>query len=205
MMKAGHSQAFSRLADFSRLAADGTVMADPDSVSLEVCNQMVEEASNDGYGRGLADGRAERSAEIAAERATDAAEFERRLTLAREEWTRAFCDRFGEDLSAVHATLARSIAVRLATVVEPWLDERLRHHAMHELEECVLRAVEKGSKPLIEGPQDLIDGIRGILEGRGVVADYTVSPTPSLKVSIDDTVIEERFDSWLAELKALTV
>ena len=152
MMKGSHPQAFARLADFGRLAADGSVLADDDVITLEACNQMVEEAANAGYERGLAAGRGERDAEIEAERAQDVAEFERAgLAQAHEEWTRAFCDRFGEDLSAVHATLARSVAVRLAAVFEPWLDERLRHQAMHELEECVLRAVEKGSKPLIEG------------------------------------------------------
>lgn len=157
------------------------------------------------YRRGLEEGRAAARIEYAKHIDDLRREAEADRMADRMAWTQAEAARFAEDLEASLVEVEGRIAEVVARVLEPFLVEAQRRRAVHELIEAIstLTQRQQGLDLSISGPEDLLVALGERLNGR-VKLNLSVTDTPDVRVSADDTVIETRLGGWIASLSEAT-
>ena len=128
MMARLHSPAFPLLSDFDRQDGQG---GKPDHDS------QLKSAFEDGYQQGLAEGRAEAQAD-GEYRLTEAETlFATQLSDERQSWQRDCADVLAARFDGATKLIERNIEDRIATLLRPWLIERLRERAIEDLEKAI--------------------------------------------------------------------
>jgi hypothetical protein len=193
MMARLHSPAFPLLSDFDRQDGQGDKL-DHDS--------QLKSAFEDGYQQGLAEGRAEAQAD-GEYRLTEAETlFAAQLSEERQSWQRECADVLAARLDGATKLIERNIEDRIATLLRPWLIERLRERAIEDLEKAIARALVDGAKVHIEAPEEILTHLRERLPTETFQIGYSESNSPDIRAHIDDTEIEANISAWIAGLEA---
>jgi hypothetical protein len=193
MMARLHSPAFPLLSDFDRQDGQGDK---PDHDS------QLKSAFEDGYQQGLAEGRAEAQAD-GEYRLTEAETlFAAQLSEERQSWQRECADVLAARLDGATKLIERNIEDRIATLLRPWLIERLRERAIEDLEKAIARALVDGAKVHIEAPEEILTHLRERLPTETFQIGYSESNSPDIRAHIDDTEIEANIAAWIAGLEA---
>ncbi len=99
--------------------------------------------------------------------------------------------------------IERNIEDRIATLLRPWLIERLRERAVQDLEKAIARALAEGAKVHIEAPAEVLTHLRERLPTDAFQIGYSESSSPDIRAHIEDTEIEANISAWIAELEAM--
>jgi hypothetical protein len=193
MMARFHSPAFQLLSDFGR--AGGAI----EEIDHEA---QLKAAFEDGYRQGHADGRAEAEADaelLLVEAATRHAED---LAEQLRVWQRDCADILLQRLEGAERLIASSIEERVATLLRPWLIERLRERALQDLERAIYRSLSSGAKVHVEAPAEIIQHFREHLQSETLQIGFSESSGADVRAYIEDTYIEVNFSAWIAELEA---
>jgi hypothetical protein len=195
MMGRSHSPAFPLLSDFER--------QDGQSGKPDIDSQL-KSAFEDGYQQGLADGRAEAQAD-GEYRLTEAETlFAAQLSEERQSWQRDCADVLAARFDGATKLIERNIEDRIATLLRPWLIERLRERAKEDLEKAIARALVEGAKVHIEAPAEILTHLRERLPTGAFQIGYSESNSPDIRADIEDTEIEANISAWIAQLEATT-
>jgi len=189
-----HSRAFSLLSDFDRKDGGGK----PDQES------QLKSAFENGYQRGLADGRAEAQADGELRLAESEVLHATRLDEERQSWHRDCADVLAARFDASVKSIERKIEDRVAVLLRPWLIEQLRERALQDLEKAIARALSEGAKVHIEAPAEVLTQLRERLPTQALQIGYSDSGSPDIRAHIEDTAIEANISLWIAELEAAT-
>lgn len=188
-----HSSAFSLLSDFDRENAS----AKPDYEA------EIKSAFEEGYRHGHADGRTEADAD-AELRLTEAMGLHsEQLAEEKQIWHRDCADVLTARLENVTKLIEMSIEERVATLLRPWLIDRLRDRALQDLEKAIARALVEGAKVHIEAPTGIIQHLRERLPTDGFQIGYSESPNSDIRAHIEDTEIELNISAWIAALETI--
>lgn len=192
MTRAPRSSAFELLADFGGRGVD-----------LSLDREAVVKASyDDGYRKGVADGKEESVAECEQRLADASQAFEARLKDECARWEKECGAALAVKLEIAAESLGRTIGDRVSALLRPWLMARLHDHAMFEFEKAVERAIKEGAKVHIEGPADALSGFRERFPVELLQIAFTETAEPQVLTQVDATQIEINFEAWLADLKA---
>jgi len=189
-----HSRAFSLLSDFDRKDGGGK----PDQES------QLKSAFENGYQRGLADGRAEAQADGELRLAESEVLHATRLDEERQSWHRDCADVLAARFDASVKSIERKIEDRVAVLLRPWLIEQLRERALQDLEKAIARALSEGAKVHIEAPAEVLTQLRERLPTQALQIGYSDSGSPDIRAHIEDTAIEANISLWIAKLEAAT-
>jgi flagellar biosynthesis/type III secretory pathway protein FliH len=189
-----HSRAFPLLSDFDRKDGGGK----PDQES------QLKSAFENGYQRGLADGRAEAQADGELRLAESEVLHATRLDEERQSWHRDCADVLAARFDASVKSIERKIEDHVAVLLRPWLIEQLRERALQDLEKAIARALSEGAKVHIEAPAEVLTQLRERLPTQALQIGYSDSGSPDIRAHIEDTAIEANISLWIAELEAAT-
>jgi flagellar biosynthesis/type III secretory pathway protein FliH len=189
-----HSRAFSLLSDFDRKDGGGK----PDQES------QLKSAFENGYQRGLADGRAEAQADGELRLAESEVLHATRLDEERQSWHRDCADVLAARFDASVKSIERKIEDRVAVLLRPWLIEQLRERALQDLEKAIARALSEGAKVHIEAPAEVLTQLRERLPTQALQIGYSDSGSPDIRAHIEDTAFVANISLWIAELEAAT-
>jgi hypothetical protein len=195
MMTRSHSPAFQLLSDFGRRNGDA---GKPNH------EEQLKSAFEDGYQQGLSDGRAEAQADGELRLAEAETLFAERLEAERQVWRRDCADILADRLDGAAKLIERNIEDRVATLLRPWLIERLRERAVQDLEKAIARALADGAKVHIEAPAEILSHLRERLPTAGFQIGYSENASADVRAHIEDTEIEANISAWIAELEAAT-
>ena len=156
-----------------------------------------------------AEGRREGEA-LARREAQDAAAAERQaaaaaLAEARQLWVEAesaaLAGAFAEQIRALEAGLARSVA----RVLQPFLTDALRQEAIRALHATLasLVADDQAGTLAVTGPADLVAALVGRLDLPPDRVTVTPDGGPDLRIRTNGTVIETRLRAWGERVAAL--
>jgi flagellar biosynthesis/type III secretory pathway protein FliH len=193
MIARTHSSAFSLLSDFDR---EGFAVAAP---SYE---EQLNSAFDDGRRQGHAEGRAEAEADAEMTLTDIRVRHAEELSSEKDNWQRECADVLVAQLKSALELVERSIEERVAELLKPWLIERLRDRAVHDLERAISRSLVEGAKIHIEAPAEMIQHLRELLPPEGSQVGYSESATADVRAHIDETIIEANISTWVAELEA---
>jgi hypothetical protein len=194
MMARLHSPAFSLLTDFDR--ASGEELPDFDT--------QLKAAFEEGYQRGLTDGRAEAEADCEMRLAEATTRHAEELAHEKQNWELTCADVLFARLESAAKLIEQSIEERVSDLLRPWLLERLRVRALQDLEKAISRSLSEGAKVHIEAPGEILEHLRAHLPSESFQIGYSESPTSDVRAHIDDTRIEANLSAWIAELEAIT-
>jgi flagellar biosynthesis/type III secretory pathway protein FliH len=189
-----HNRAFPLLSDFDRKDGGGK----PDQES------QLKSAFENGYQRGLADGRAEAQADGELRLAESEVLHATRLDEERQSWHRDCADVLAARFDASVKSIERKIEDCVAVLLRPWLIEQLRERALQDLEKAIARALSEGAKVHIEAPAEVLTQLRERLPTQALQIGYSDSGSPDIRAHIEDTAIEANISLWIAELEAAT-
>ena len=164
----------------------------------------LKSAFEDGYQQGLSDGRAEAQADAEVRLAEAETLFLERLNLERNAFRQECADVLAARLDGAVKLIERAVGERVATLLNPWLVERLRERAVQDLEGAITRALAEGAKVHIEAPAELLEHLRGRLPNEAFQIGYSESTSADIRAHIEDTVIEANIAAWISELEAAT-
>ncbi len=193
MMARHHSPAFSLLSDFDRVSESAEV---PDHEA------QLKAAFDEGYRQGHADGRAEAEADAELLLAEASTRHANDLADERSTWQRECADVLISRLQGAEKSLGHDIEERVATLLRPWLIDRLRDQALLDLERAISRALVDGTNVHIEAPSGIIQHLRDRLPSQTFQIGYSETPDSDVRVHIEDTKIEVNISAWIAELEA---
>ncbi len=154
-----------------------------------------------------------REAEEAAQAALAAAEaarledqqaFEARIAAMREEWTLQEADRLASGFKDALDGLGAQLSDALAPILAPFVEEKVRAHALRDLASLVQQQMALGSGAIrISGPQDLIDALDARL-GAASGITFTPAATAEVRMEADGAVIETQLEAWRHRLAGLS-
>lgn len=157
--------------------------------------------AREAYERGLAEARAAAQDELAM-----AISDERRAAAKQlEDQRRLWKDREGERLAAAIttglATIETRIAETVATIIEPFVTERVRIAACSDVVATVKDISNRSRGVAIElkGPDDLVRSVAERLP-KDIVVTTLASEGPEVRAIVDQTIIETRIGAWLQRL-----
>jgi hypothetical protein len=107
-------------------------------------------------------------------------------------------------LENITRLIESSIEERVATLLRPWLLDRLRERALQDLEKAIGRALVEGAKVHVEAPAEIVQHLRERLPTEGFQIGYSESQNSDIRAHIEDTKIELNVSAWIAELEAMT-
>lgn len=194
MMARLHSPAFPLLTDFDR----------PPGEELPDFDTQLKAATEDGYQRGLADGRAEAESDCEMRLAEAATRHAEELAHEKQNWELTCADVLFARLESAAKLIEHSLEERVSELLRPWLLERLRVRALQDLEKAISRSLCEGAKVHIAAPGEILEHLRAHLPSESFQIGYSESPTSDIRVHIDDTRIEANLSAWIAELEAIT-
>ncbi|MBN9246611.1 MAG: hypothetical protein J0I81_04035 [Hyphomicrobium sp.] len=188
-----HSSAFSLLSDFDR--ENAVVERDYEA--------EIKSAFEEGYRHGHADGRTEMEAD-AEHRLTEATSLHaEQLLEEKQNWQRDCADVLAARLENVSKLIEASIEERVATLLRPWLAERLRERALQDLENAIARALVEGAKIHIEAPAEIVVHLRERLPAEGLQIGYSETENSDIRAHIEETEIEVNISAWVSALEAV--
>ncbi len=193
MMARLHSPAFSLLSDFDRARAGADA---PDHEA------QLKTAHDDGYRQGHADGRSEAEADAELLLTEASARHANDLVEEKNAWQRECADVLISRLEGAEKLIAHHIEERVATLLRPWLIERLRGQALENLERAISRALVEGAKVHIEAPAEIVQRLRERLPSETFQIGFSDSPNADVRVHVENTKIEVDISAWIAELEA---
>jgi len=203
MNRTARSLAFSKLAEFAPHAGAEGGYVNTGLIEVSACEAMIETATQEGLQRGYDVGRAEAMVEADARIAQLEASFSEQIAQERARWMGEIGLRLAEDVASNSFVLAQELSQKLATILEPWIDQQIRRRSLEDLERAVLRVASEGSKLIVRGPQDLVEHVLACLSERNLTAEAIVAPEAALQLSIDETMIAHHLEQWMADLKAV--
>ena len=187
------SSAFSLLSDFDR--ENAVVERDYEA--------EIKAAFEEGYRHGHADGRAETEADAEIRLTETMALHSRQLLEEKQAWQHECADALVARLEGVTKHIEASIEERVATLLRPWLTDRLREQALQDLEKAIGRALVEGAKVHIEAPREIIDRLRDRLPAAGFQIGYSESSSSDIRAQIEETEIELNISAWIAALETV--
>ncbi|WP_045834910.1 hypothetical protein [Hyphomicrobium sp. 99] len=189
-----HSSAFSLLSDFDR--ENAVVERDYEA--------EIKSAFEEGYRHGHADGRTETEADAELRLTEVMALHSEQLFEEKQNWQRDCADLLAARLENVTKLIEASIEERVATLLRPWLVERLRERALQDLEKAIARALAEGAKVHIEAPAEILLRLRERLPIEGLQVGFSESQNSDIRAHIEETEIEVNISAWIAALEAVT-
>jgi len=187
------SSAFSLLSDFDR--ENAVVERDYEA--------EIKAAFEEGYRHGHADGRAETEADAEIRLTETMALHSRQLLEEKQAWQHECADVLVARLEGVTKHIEASVEERVATLLRPWLTDRLREQALQDLEKAIGRALVEGAKVHIEAPLEIIDRLRDRLPAAGFQIVYSESSSSDIRAQIEETEIELNISAWIAALETV--
>lgn len=187
------SSAFSLLSDFDR--ENAVVERDYEA--------EIKAAFEEGYRHGHADGRAETEADAEIRLTETMALHSRQLLEEKQAWQHECADVLVARLEGVTKHIEASVEERVATLLRPWLTDRLREQALQDLEKAIGRALVEGAKVHIEAPREIIDRLRDRLPAAGFQIVYSESSSSDIRAQIEETEIELNISAWIAALETV--
>jgi len=188
-----HSSAFSLLSDFDR--ENAVVERDYEA--------EIKSAFEEGYRHGHTDGRTEMEAD-AELRLTEATSLHaEQLFEEKQNWQRDCADVLVARLENVSKLIEASIEERVATLLRPWLAERLRERALQDLENAIARALVEGAKVHIEAPAEIVVHLRERLPVEGLQIGFSETENSDIRAHIEETEIEVNISAWVAALESV--
>ncbi|MBN9552535.1 MAG: hypothetical protein J0H31_27695 [Alphaproteobacteria bacterium] len=103
----------------------------------------------------------------------------------------------------VSKLIEASIEERVATLLRPWLAERLRERALQDLENAIARALVEGAKIHIEAPAEIVVHLRERLPAEGLQIGYSETENSDIRAHIEETEIEVNISAWVSALEAV--
>ena len=151
----------------------------------------------------FAKGKAAADAELKAQLARQVDLHEKALAAAREAWALQEGAKLAEQLSAGLAAIESQVAGVAARILEPFIAAEMRTRAIADLAEGlgVLLAQERSAAVSIAGAPDLLDALRGRIEGKVENVSYHPNEACDVRVTIGQTVLETRLDAWMARIR----
>lgn len=156
--------------------------------------ERLAEATARGREEGRAAAQAEADLAVAAERRRgDELLASERARWSRDEGSR-LADLLGAGLSAIEEGIARSAA----GILTPFLEAGRRDEVMRELADAVSTLLRPSDAALlrVEGPGDLLAGLRDRLGARADLCEFRTSDRPDIALLCGETVIETRLRDW---------
>jgi hypothetical protein len=195
MMTRLHSPAFPLLSDFG---GHGGEPSKPDHEA------ELKAAFDAGYHQGLEEGRGEAEADGELRLAEAKQSFSEQLAEERLDWHRECADLLAARLDGAVHLIERNIEDCVASLLRPWLIERLRERALEDLGKAIARALTEGAKVHIEAPAEILMHLRERLPSDAFQIGYSESGSPDVRAHIENTDIEANISAWIAELEAAT-
>jgi hypothetical protein len=192
MMTRRHSSAFQLLSDFD---ADGHIIHAPDF------DAQLKQAFDDGFQQGYAGGRTEADADAELRLAELQSLHDQSMASERANWRQECADVLASGLDDAIRSIEANIETRLAVILRPWLEEKLRDRALKEFQETITRALSQGANIQISGPAQILDSLRERLPSSAIEISYTENSGPGVIAHIDDTQIDADFSAWIAQLE----
>lgn len=188
-----HSSAFSLLSDFDR--ENAVVERDYEA--------EIKSAFEEGYRHGHADGRTEMEADAELRLTEATALHAEQLLEKKQNWQRDCADVLAARLENVSKLIEASIEERVATLLRPWLAERLRERALQDLENAIARALVEGAKVHIEAPAEIVVHLRERLPVEGLQIGFSETENSDIRAHIEETEIEVNISAWVAALESV--
>lgn len=166
--------------------------AEAETVMAEALEQARAQAEETGRAEAARETREAVTAELTAIQ-------ERTLEEARAAWVAQESVQLAQAIDAGLADLRLRIAEKLARTLEPFLAEALREKACAEMAhmlERLFNAGEAGAEIRVEGPQDLLDGLRAALPEHPGLVMHAVTGRVDIRVRCDDTILETQIAQW---------
>lgn len=162
---------------------------------------VVAAARAEGRREGEALARREAQEAAAAEREAAAAALAEARQLWVEAESAALAGAFAEQIRALEAGLARSVA----RVLQPFLTDALRDEAIHALHATLasLVADDQAGTLAVTGPADLVAALVRRLDLPPDRVTVTPDGSPDLRIRTNGTVIETRLRAWGERVAAL--
>ncbi|MFT3732432.1 MAG: hypothetical protein QM780_13610 [Hyphomicrobium sp.] len=165
----------------------------------------LKAAFEDGHRQGQAEGRAEAEADAEILLNEAGVRHAEELATEKQSWEEAFADVLIARLDSAAKSIGHSIEARVASLLKPWLTDRLRGRALEDLERAISRAMSEGAKIHIEAPAEIVQHLRERLPTDALQIGYSESSSADVRAHIEDTVIEVNISAWIAELETAAI
>jgi hypothetical protein len=162
----------------------------------------VEKRISDAHALGILEGRAAAQVEMEKALASQAAQFERKLTSERQKWSADQGARLGELVAMAMQDVEQHIADQVGQVLKPVVSERIRGKAVEDLVLALNGMLAKGdyAKITITGPGDLLSPIEARLNDHAGVS-FVIADGVDVSVSADETIVETRISAWVEAIE----
>jgi len=152
---------------------------------------------------GVLEGRAAVQAEFDARMKSQVSELEQKFAQERARWARDEGERLGTLLHVSIEGVKAYISDTVASVLKPVLTEGVKRRAVGELMAALDKMLSGGElgRITITGPQDLIEPMRGHLDGKALNVTYVTAEGCDLAVQANETVLETRIGAWVAAIQ----
>ena len=182
--------------------ASALVEAEPEPLAEAAEPEPARDPLAEAVAAALAEAERHHAAALAQHAARAAAE----LAEARASWVADEGRVFAEQFAKAATAAGDGIADAVASLLEPFLEEAIRHAAVAELRQAVsdLVASGAGGRIAVSGPQDLLDGLAAALDRSGTSADrLDLTPSQAVEVAImaDSSVVRTRLGDWMGALR----
>lgn len=153
---------------------------------------------------GFERGRRSSETEVVEKLAEIEARYAREQQEARRHWTETEASRLTTQLASSVAELRTEMSTAMARALVPFVEGRLRGHALDDLVAATVALVADAMPLTIEvsGSDDLAAILSRNLEPYGTVVRSVSSSTGELRVRADTQVLETRIKDWLATIEA---
>lgn len=191
MRRAVRSSAFQLLSDFDSRGGQRR----PDRET------EVKSSYEDGYLKGLADARTEAEAECQSLQKASEEVLQNTLASERDAWQRDCADILKSQHEEAIAHVQRRLGDRVASLLKPWLSERLHERVMFQFEKAIERALGEGAKLHIEGPADLLASLRDRFPVELLQVSFAETSASTVRAHLDDTQLEINISAWISDLE----
>jgi hypothetical protein len=158
----------------------------------------VEEA----FARGIQEGTAAIRAECDARLEEQRVQFVAELAAARQEWATDTGQQLAERALAAVAEFEMHVCDAMARILKPFISAKLHAQALAELRASLdaLVSADPEIALSISGPDDILDVLRGQLEGKTMPVNYQSSADCDVRIVAGPTTLETRIGEWMAKL-----
>jgi len=164
--------------------------------------ERINQAELDGFRRGLHEGTERAEMKAATRFAEVETGFLSRSASDKQKWFDEIGERLLHSFEIYLQSMTQDIASQLEEILRPFVRDRLHSEAIRSFEAVVVRAVQKGSKISLRGPERHVSPIADVMNARGLDATCVHSEETFLSAEIDHTLIRVEFDNWFADLEA---
>jgi len=167
-----------------------------DTINGNDVESRLVAAREEGQARGLEEGRREGEALLEKERQS----FEGRLCDEKRRWTEEFAQSLKHDLYSSIQHMGEEIADTVERILRPFLADKIRERAIIELKTTILTlGNHSGGKPIIiKGPKEILDILVKEIPSKIERIDTDAAVDPEVKITLGDSHIETRLQTWLS-------